>query len=71
MPCGGIYPITNQFSKEARLQCLHCNKLGADHMVEEWDGFLHRNCIPAYLLTDEGQIVMLHGHEVVIQELHD
>jgi hypothetical protein len=63
MPCGGIYPM----KADPELQCFHCNGANADHSVEEWDSFLHGRCIVPFLMTDEGAIVLEHGHEVVMR----
>jgi hypothetical protein len=62
MPCGGIYPDPN----ESGHKCFHCHKEGADHFCEEWDGFLHGECVPAFLMTEEGRIVIAHGHDIFI-----
>lgn len=62
MPCGGIYPDRN----EAGHKCFSCHKEGADHFCEEWDCFLHGECVPAFLATEEGKIVIAHGHDIFI-----
>ncbi len=62
MPCGGIYPSVN----DAGHKCFQCHEEGADHFCEEWDCFLHGKCVPAFLMTEEGKIVLAHGHEVFI-----
>ena len=36
-----------------------------DHWLEEWDSCLHRDCILPFLKTDEGQIVIEHGHTII------
>jgi hypothetical protein len=75
MPCGGIYPISGSWVESIEkpniaplLWCLHCNKPEPrpDFWCEEWDGGLHRDCIPAYLMGAEGRIIMDHGHMVFI-----
>lgn len=66
MPCGGIYPITfGDFY--VRGECWHCGKSNPvlSHYCEEWDAFLHSECIDPFLKTKEGDIVLQHGHEVI------
>jgi hypothetical protein len=71
MPCGGIHPIVPVKHKNSR--CWQCGLTGAvkplDHWCEEWDTLIHRDCIPAFLVSDEGQCVLDHGHEVLISEV--
>lgn len=62
MPCGGIWPA--DVGEDER--CWHCNRRGADHWLEEWDSFLHKACIRAFLVTDEGQVVVRHKHLIQI-----
>lgn len=69
MPCGGIYPVSDAPTHP----CWQCNELGADHALVEWDSVIHKNCIEAFLKTEEGQIVVAHNHhiqvgDVVLQE---
>ena len=64
MPCGGIYPV-----KDAPAHpCWQCNELGADHWLEEWDAVIHKDCIEAFLKTEEGQIVIDHNHHIQVGE---
>jgi hypothetical protein len=67
MPCGGIYPVENAFSSAVE-QCWQCSKpiLPTEDasFCEEWDTFLHDRCIDAFLKSEEGEIVLLHKHEV-------
>lgn len=72
MPCGGIYPLTHHWAAQylgnsAADWCFYCHKAEPlpTHFVEEWDAFLHGECIDAFLETREGKIVLEHGHEVV------
>ena len=58
MPCGGIFPIKKSG------KCWVCDKSGAKHFCEEWDAFIHARCVPKFLQTEEGQIVIDHGHLV-------
>jgi len=53
-------------------RCLYCTKTDIvtdisepghlDHFCAEWDGYLHSKCIPAFMKTDEGQIIIDHQH---------
>jgi len=61
MPCGGI----NYFGGESD-ECWVCGKDGAKHFCFEWDTFIHGKCVPDFLISDEGRIVIEHGHEVHI-----
>jgi len=61
MPCGGIYPIRGI---HLRYTCLFCGKPNTDHWCEEWDAPLHADCIVPFLETEEGQVVLYHGHHV-------
>jgi hypothetical protein len=69
MPCGGITPTKNSFVRDVvnePQKCYFCGKPGACHFVEEWDAFIHARCVPAFLQTDEGKVIIDHGHEVYI-----
>ena len=72
MPCGGIYsnhPYLGGMSSNA--VCFQCaEEAGYREMlfVEEWDTSIHRSCLSAFLSTDEGKIIMCHGHEIYIEE---
>lgn len=61
MPCGGIYPLSDDSG-----ECFHCGKEGAKHFCEEWDCFIHAICVLDFLKDKEGQIVIHHGHQVVL-----
>jgi hypothetical protein len=73
MPCGGIYPVDVSRWAVALApgdaSCWQCGKgLSSDipaSFCEEWDTFLHDACIDAFLASDEGQIVIGHGHEII------
>jgi hypothetical protein len=70
MPCGGIYPLTQHFAgpmADADSECFQCGQHvpAVTHFCDEWDCYLHGDCIDAFLASDEGQIVTLHGHEVI------
>ena len=74
MPCGGIYPLTHHFAggmldrNNLSHSCLFCSKSDppVTHFVDEWDAYLHRACILPFLETKEGEIVLRHGHEVIL-----
>jgi len=63
MPCGGIYPAKVEAGDG---ECMHCGKEDPIPTLycEEWDCFLHVDCVPDFLETDEGLIVLDHGHEI-------
>lgn len=60
MPCGGITPCTPQ----PRDRCWVCNEGGTDHFIEEWDAGLHYRCLGKFLSSDEGQVILDHGHVI-------
>lgn len=75
MPCGGIYPLVKGHPYEKlhghslNDNCFFCGeKIEKEDLVfcEEWDSYLHRACVPAFLKTPEGQVVLTHGHEVIL-----
>lgn len=77
MPCGGIYPYDPDDSRDDRKTideflspghggCWVCSKGGAKHFCEEWDTFIHARCVPSFLQTEEGQIIISHRHHVLI-----
>ena len=37
-----------------------------DFFIDEWDAYIHSECVPSFLQTEEGRIVLEHGHEVAI-----
>lgn len=76
MPCGGITP----WSPLDRLErpnpdegtphtgvCWVCNKPGAQHFCDEWDTYIHARCVPYFLETREGQVVIEHEHDVYLK----
>ncbi len=65
MPCGGIFPI----KAEDWFQCFHCNQVGGDHFVEEWDAVLHGQCVLPFLQTEEGRLVLDHGHQIELKTM--
>jgi len=76
MPCGGIYPVVEdselgQFHRKGSLynDCFYCNK-EIDYkdlmFCDEWDCYLHRDCVIDFLKTEEGKVVLGHGHAVIL-----
>ena len=73
MPCGGIHPIDNDQLGTIRKHldptqggCCVCSRGGAMHFCHEWDTFIHARCVPRFLASDEGQIVIEHKHTVLL-----
>jgi len=73
MPCGGIHPIDNDQLGTIREHldstqggCWVCSRGGAMHFCHEWDTFIHARCVPRFLATDEGQIVIDHKHTILL-----
>ena len=62
MPCGGI----DLYSDVPPGKCWFCHLEGAMHYCHEWDCMLHAGCVIPFLLSDEGKIVIAHGHTVTI-----
>lgn len=65
MPCGGIYP-GGPCGPEDDYPCWVCREKECDLFCDEWDTPLHSRCVAKFLESDEGRIVLAHGHEVVI-----
>lgn len=68
MPCGGIFPIKDSFVEPYLKDylCGTCNKNLATHYCEEWDNALCKDCIEPFLKSEEGLIMLQHGHEVIL-----
>jgi hypothetical protein len=73
MPCGGIEPIRprgrgtiKEHLPPTEGGCWVCNRGGCHHFCLEWDTYIHARCVPTFLQTEEGQIVVLHQHRVVL-----
>jgi hypothetical protein len=75
MPCGGIYPVKGSWIEQLPIgnnppKCWQCQNSTStsppDHFCDEWDCFLHSVCVAPFLLSEEGQVVISHGHEVLI-----
>ena len=68
-------PLTSafggMFAGDRDSPCFQCGSVVEQNalFVEEWDCIIHRECLPAFLNTEEGGIVMLHGHEILVPEL--
>lgn len=73
MPCGGIYPIVGSIFEsmfnpnDPGHNCFECGKSDTPptHFCDEWDCYLHKECIDAFLAGPEGQIVIHHKHEII------
>lgn len=73
MPCGGIWPATEEikkyFNEHPEHDCLWCGKNVEEKDLmwcEEWDCYLHRDCVMDFLKGEEGQVVIKHGHQVIL-----
>lgn len=82
MPCGGIYPVQGTWHETMGIKpsptkstdkvsptdggCWMCHMGGCEHFCDEWDTYIHARCVARFLLTDEGHIVMEHGHTVIL-----
>lgn len=76
MPCGGIYPLTDDhpfvryyWPGTPGHECLVCGKYEPrpDHFCDEWDGYLHGKCVVPFLNTEMGRTVLEHEHNIMIQ----
>lgn len=70
MPCGGIRPTTYRGGIPSG-ECFVCPKIvleGEGLFVEEWDAVIHRDCLMTFLSSEEGMIVIKHGHEIYVPE---
>lgn len=74
MPCGGVYPLAHHFARDffnptdPAHGCWVCRKVDPppDLFCDEWDTYLHSGeCLAAFLASEEGRIVILHGHDVI------
>ena len=73
MPCGGIYPIKGSWVERhsaGGLRCYHCDKSfpTPELWVEEWDAPIHKACVEEFLKTPEGQVIVDHEHEIILNE---
>jgi hypothetical protein len=74
MPCGGIEPMSNPDGLTIKDKlpptkggCWMCSRGGCKHFCHEWDTYIHARCVPAFLKTEEGKIIMGHKHLVVLE----
>ena len=71
MPCGGIFPIIGSPSTGRAEDCFFCSggppvsTEDCELWVEEWDAPLHRVCLWGFLCSEEGRILIEHGHNVI------
>ncbi len=67
MPCGGIYPIEMETKNFIR-KCYFCTKSEPipRHFIEEFDDFIHAVCVPDFLKTSEGAIIINHRHDIYL-----
>jgi hypothetical protein len=59
----GGYP-TRRVIGPCKGGCWVCGRGGRKHFCHEWDTYIHARCVPQFLLSEEGQCVIEHGHEV-------
>ncbi len=67
MPCGGIYPIdVPEWLMQSDMGCWVCQEKDEKpySFCEEWDCYLHDDCVDEFLKSPEGEIVTSHNHEV-------
>lgn len=62
MPCGGI----GKYTDVPPGKCFQCGEDGATHYCHEWDCMLHADCVVPFLSSEEGELVIAHGHTVTI-----
>ena len=69
MPCGGISPTVFGMAPDG--PCGICDKEIVKNglFVEEWDMCIHRECLGAFLISEEGTLMMGHGHRIYVPEL--
>lgn len=73
MPCGGIWPVDERSgfytpSKESRCwQCGESGDPGPWSFIEEWDAHVHDKCIADFLKSREGELLLSHGHEIILR----
>lgn len=72
MPCGGIYPIKGSWVEKyltpEKARCYVCGKGGTDHFCDEWDTDIHYECVPAFLNSEDGKVVISHGHSIYLEK---
>lgn len=70
MPCGGIW-TPEPGSHWLDHTCWVCGERGCELFCDEWDTTLHVRCLGAFLQTEEGKCVLLHGHGISIPDRED
>jgi hypothetical protein len=77
MPCGGVYPLAHHFAgpmldrSNPAHGCWVCGQVDPPPTLfcDEWDTYLHGGkCLAAFLASEEGQLVIEHGHDVLQSE---
>lgn len=71
MPCGGIWTPEPGSFWLADSRCWVCQGPDCELFVDEWDAQLHVRCLGAFLQTEEGRCMLLHGHGIQIPERED
>jgi hypothetical protein len=73
MPCGGIWPMAmggggyvNEVRQTIDGGCFICQRGGCRHWIDEWETFIHARCVPQFLQTQKGKVVMAHKHTVIL-----
>lgn len=71
MPCGGIRlayvpPKTIKDYPYIDVRCWVCGKpcIGDCSFWDEWYAYLHDECVDKFLKSEEGALMLSHGHEV-------
>jgi hypothetical protein len=76
-PCGGVFPLKHHFAgpmldtSDPAHGCWQCRKVDPppDLFCDEWDTYLHSGaCLAAFLASEEGRLVIEHGHDVLQSE---
>ncbi|HEY5174381.1 MAG TPA: hypothetical protein VII95_02320 [Terriglobales bacterium] len=62
---GGIHPIkgTSASYRPGRICCV-CGEDDAQHFCDENKEYIHARCALKYLQTEQGKIIIEHGHTV-------
>jgi hypothetical protein len=79
MPCGGIYPIAHHVVGNSMHDptnpnhgCRVCQgpvDASVDLFVNEFTTFLHRACFRKFINSPEGEVILEHGHAILLPEL--
>lgn len=68
MPCGGIWTPGPDSSWTNGGPCWVCQEDGCELFCDEWDTPLHVRCLGEFLCSEEGRIVLDHGHCIEVAE---